>query len=143
MKDAFQKQLRTKQQYRDFYPQGSVFKDAEEESLVEIKHPLYPIEILAAAQASMGTDKMSDYFIDMYAFGIKCQQQGIAVKKKQLTGITLTHSKLKKWLAAQAITDIANLDDPIVTRIYLKHHIAAMESALAVFKTIAASVEGA
>ena len=145
MKNAFQKNLSSQKKFRDLYPQGSVFKDekdAEQDTLVPVKHQLYPVEILAAAQASIGADKLSDYFIDMYAFGIRAQNQGIEIKKKQLTGITLTHSKLTKWLAAQNITDIANMDDPIVTRIYLAHHISAMESALAVFKTISRSISG-
>jgi hypothetical protein len=104
--------------------------------LVAVKQQLFPVEVLHAAQGDLGTDVLTDYYRQMYEFGIDAQMNDTKIKPAQLTGITLTHNKLKTWLGKKSISDIAEIENPAVMKLFLKHHINAMQEALTVFKAI-------
>jgi hypothetical protein len=111
-----------------------------DDELVDIKTELYPREILYAAQATLGADKITAYYAEMYEFGIECMKEGLQIKKAQMTGIKLTHQKLKGFLSKQGIEDVANMDNVELTKIYLKHHLAQMEESVKIFRSIAAAL---
>lgn len=111
--------------------------------LVHLTTDLYPTEVLYAAKAELGDKVITDYFAEMYMFGIKAQQTNTQIQAAQATGILLTHGKLQKWLKSKNIVDIVDLQNTEVLRVFLSHHIKQMEESLELFKIISqAFIEG-
>jgi hypothetical protein len=119
---------------------SSHFDNTNPDELTSIDLDLFPLAVLQAAQEDLGREVITDYFREMYEFGISSQQMGMEIKRAQLTGITLTHKKLERWLKAQNIEDFTDLSDPNLLTVHLKYHIKQMQDSVDVFQQIVDSL---